>query len=415
MPTTSRLTLPYPQLSDNADVPEDLGALANAIDVAVVYGQGLLASRPASSGGSPGIQGRIYYATDNGHLYYDMGTGWVDIGPTVVGEDSITAFELAPDSVTSVELRDSTTTDANRAVTTDHIRDSAVTNPKLGSAAVTAAKVADSLKPSAGAGASTEALRALGTEAGKAAAGTHASQHAPAGADPIDFTTVHLSGVRSSKPAASSANLGLFYFETDWQAMWRSTGSAWVRVSHYPRRCTVAQFAAISDQVDGDEILLEVDATNGVYWRFCYRAASASAYKWEFLGGPPFVSEVTTAGTISSASYNALSPSGPSLALPRAGDYDIVTDFDAQPTSAASQEDIYCMSYDIGATTAVDADRATINVSISDTHGGSAHRIRRKTGLTAVTLAAKFRKQVGGMDNGTVNWRRMSVLPVRIS
>jgi len=36
---------------------------------------------------------------------------------------------------------------------------------------------------------------------------------------------------------------------------------------------------------DGQEIYYIADATNGVIWHLRYRAASASAYKWEFLGG----------------------------------------------------------------------------------------------------------------------------------
>jgi microcystin-dependent protein len=230
MPTTPRLALPYPQLSDNADVPEDITALANSLDIAVIYGQSALASRPTSSPGTPGIAGRFWYATDDGHLYYDHGTGWLDMGPVELGEDSIDSFELAPDSVTSVELADHASTDALRAVTTNHIRDSAVTEPKLGAGAVTAAKVSSTLKPSGGAGSGTEALRALGTAAGTAAAGSHKTQHAPAGADPIDYTLVHLAGLFASRPAASSGNAGLLYFATDTGALFRSNGSAWVQI-----------------------------------------------------------------------------------------------------------------------------------------------------------------------------------------
>jgi len=48
---------------------------------------------------------------------------------------------------------------------------------------------------------------------------------------------------------------------------------------------TSAQMTALVP-FDGQEILLIVDATNGINWRFRYNSASASAYKWEFIGGP---------------------------------------------------------------------------------------------------------------------------------
>lgn len=39
--------------------------------------------------------------------------------------------------------------------------------------------------------------------------------------------------------------------------------------------------------LDGEEIRVLVDATNGIVWNFRYRAGSAAAQKWEFIGGQP--------------------------------------------------------------------------------------------------------------------------------
>lgn len=36
---------------------------------------------------------------------------------------------------------------------------------------------------------------------------------------------------------------------------------------------------------DGQEVFYLADAAAGVVWHLCYRAASPSAYKWEFVGG----------------------------------------------------------------------------------------------------------------------------------
>lgn len=100
--TTARLALPYPLLTESGDGPAAFLALANALDAAVLYGQGLLSARLPSSGGTPGIQGRIYRATDVANvIYYDNGVGWDAIGLVAHasshlpgGSDPLTATQL---------------------------------------------------------------------------------------------------------------------------------------------------------------------------------------------------------------------------------------------------------------------------------------------------------------------------------
>lgn len=163
-------------------------------------------------------------------------------------------------------------------------------------------------------------------------------------------------------------------------------------------------------------VATDVDA-NGVCWVFRYNAASASANKWEFIGGDPLYAEVLAADTTTSITYATLTNAGPAIAVPRIGDYDVgigcVLDF-AWTTSAAK---FGYMSYDIGATGAVDADSikggcggggaAAGNVT------GTGSRVRRKA-LTAVTLTAKYRVTNAATDFLTVSNRWMSLVPVRI-
>jgi hypothetical protein len=61
----------------------------------------------------------------------------------------------------------------------------------------------------------------------------HSATHVPGSSDPIDFSLIHLSGTAAAMPAASSANNGLLYFSTDTTGgtLYRSNGSAWVKVS----------------------------------------------------------------------------------------------------------------------------------------------------------------------------------------
>lgn len=183
MPNTTRLSLPYPSLTDAADVPQDIMELAQALDAqTVIYGQGILSNRPASSGAQPGKQARFYYATDNGTLYYDMGTGWV----------TINAAQVSDGPAAQATLR-SLGTGAQQAAAGNDPRFGQQVEPLDNS--VTAAKINTSLKPSSGAGAGTEALRALGTGAGQAAPGTHVSQHRPGGSDVLTVPKCSLTNI----------------------------------------------------------------------------------------------------------------------------------------------------------------------------------------------------------------------------
>jgi hypothetical protein len=159
---------------------------------------------------------------------------------------------------------------------------------------------------------------------------------------------------------------------------------------------------------DGDLWLLPADATNGVNWLFRYNAGSASASKWECIGGVPLFAEVDTSETTASATYAALATAGPSIALPRAGDYDVTIGCGLLNASAGA---FNFMSYDIGGTGAVDAD------SISDQTASTSNwqqpmRTRRKTGLTAVTLTSKYKSP--SATTATFQHRFMYVMPVRI-
>jgi hypothetical protein len=66
--------------------------------------------------------------------------------------------------------------------------DASVGSAEIVDGSIASVDIADALKPSAGAGAGTETLRALGTAPGMAAAGVHAPQHLRTGADPLQVT-----------------------------------------------------------------------------------------------------------------------------------------------------------------------------------------------------------------------------------
>lgn len=151
------------------------------------------------------------------------------------------------------------------------------------------------------------------------------------------------------------------------------------------------------------------DVANSIYWLFRYNSAQAT-YKWEFVGGSPLVSFVATDETTTSATYTALATAGPSIALPRAGDYDILIESYQQQDGGTGKS---YMSYDIGGTGAVDGDGAFMNnPGVATTMGFTASRRARKTGLTAVTLTAKYRSASTGQMHAAN--RAMTVTPVRV-
>lgn len=166
--------------------------------------------------------------------------------------------------------------------------------------------------------------------------------------------------------------------------------------------------------VDGQEVVYVADAANGVLWRLRYNAGAVSVYKWEFVGGSPLFSEVGSPGSgdegTASTSYTTLTSSGPNVALPLAGDYDVEVMCAAYNTGANIGS---AMSYQIGATAAVEADAAISQSSSASTGVPYAVARRRKTGLAAVTLSARYRSAGAGTAN--FRWgRRMTVWPVRV-
>lgn len=80
---TARMGLAAHAGADLANTIDDTSqALVTAIDSkTAIYAQGTLAVRPVSTPGSPGIQGRFYFATDEAKLYYDAGTSWTEMVP----------------------------------------------------------------------------------------------------------------------------------------------------------------------------------------------------------------------------------------------------------------------------------------------------------------------------------------------
>lgn len=95
---------------------------------------------------------------------------------------------------------------------------------------------------------------------------------------------------------------------------------------------------------DGSEVTYIADATNGVVWRFKYRATSASAFKWEFVGGNPlrantvpFVTTTTNAATPGTWINIA---GGVTITNPLAGDWYYAYEINGSLTGPGAQNDM---------------------------------------------------------------------------
>jgi hypothetical protein len=92
----------------------------------------------------------------------------------------------------------------------------------------------------------------------------HAGQHAPGAADPIDYSRVHLVGTLAARPAASTST-NLFYFasDADGGTLYRSNGSAWVKIAaglNDPRFSSRGTLAAIPPATTAN--------TGAIYWAY---------------------------------------------------------------------------------------------------------------------------------------------------
>lgn len=171
MYNTAIHALPAPdQLPAGAgpDVPADVKALADAIDTKLTpY------VTAANFGALPAVgkAGRRGRTTDNGMVYLDTGAAWVVDNSAAGNGIAISAVGVHTVDLAATPGLEFSAGKLRAAVDGTTIERTAggVLGVKDGGIAV--AKIADALKPSGGAAAGTEALRALGTTAGTAAAG----------------------------------------------------------------------------------------------------------------------------------------------------------------------------------------------------------------------------------------------------
>lgn len=164
---------------------------------------------------------------------------------------------------------------------------------------------------------------------------------------------------------------------------------------------------------DGQEIYYVADATNGIVWRFKYRAASASPYKWEFVGGPPLIDQdAALAESTASSGYTTLT-TATQLTAPLAGVYDFRWQTECY---SATTNQLYQCTVRIGSESFTpdphDYTAARVSTQTANNGVGATGR-RRGTVTTAGTNCQLYFKASGGAS-GTWQLRYLEMIPVRV-
>lgn len=173
-----------------------------------------------------------------------------------------------------------------------------------------------------------------------------------------------------------------------------------------------ASTALPASPTDGQIIVYTADATNGVQWMLRYNAGSASAYKWEFIGGPVAWVRDAASSTTTSTSYTDLAAGAMTgLVHPLAGDYDLTfgCGFQQMPVAALAA----WASVSVGGAAATDADGVQVFPFSGGNHVGSVHRVIRKTAITAGTTSRLKHRVTGSI--GTFAERYLGIIPVRVA
>lgn len=178
---------------------------------------------------------------------------------------------------------------------------------------------------------------------------------------------------------------------------------------------TVAEFQALREFPDGQEVYVLLDAAAGVVGHFRYRAGIADAYKWECIGGSPLTSFISTSEAITTGAWNDPSTVGPTLLLPLPGYY--VIQAGARFSGAYLNGQRFGIGISIGATTPFvahwDGGDDPTAASSEITTDASIHIppvVRLAT--TAETLRVRYN---GTVEVGTVDTRSVSAVPRRVS
>lgn len=190
-------------------------------------------------------------------------------------------------------------------------------------------------------------------------------------------------------------------------------GAVWIDTDDTPPSFSIVTENVVTSlpatPVDGQVVNYLADAANGIVWNLRYRAASASAYKWECIGGSPLYSAIATDQARAAAGPPTdLATVGPSIILPIGGDYEYSATTNAYPGAVATVA-IY-VSSPPGTQAAEDVGM------FSNMASGQTVTLVANGKLLAQPVGREVRIQytVGASATGNFRYRKLSVRPVRV-
>lgn len=162
--------------------------------------------------------------------------------------------------------------------------------------------------------------------------------------------------------------------------------------------------------VDGQVIDYIADAALGVVWRLRYRLASASALKWEFVGGSELraTTDADEATAVAHNVYQALA-TGVSVTVPLLGDYRVDEWCNAYSATAAENPFV---SVKVGGAAAADVDSGSAVLGAVNT-GANIYARRHVLAVPALTVLAQ-QYRAGNNNQTHFRTRGMGVRPIRV-
>lgn len=161
---------------------------------------------------------------------------------------------------------------------------------------------------------------------------------------------------------------------------------------------------------DGDEIYFLADDTNGVMWHLRYRKASASIYKWEFIGGQALQTQANTTvsmGTLSA--FTDFSDALPTIVLPLSGDYDL--EYGAELTHTGTGQGIFIQPVATGlAAGSQNAYIQFVQAAAANSQRSVQYTRYRATGISGTLKLQYF----VGATGGSADRRKLLATPVRV-
>lgn len=153
-------------------------------------------------------------------------------------------------------------------------------------------------------------------------------------------------------------------------------------------------------------------AAVSVIWAFRYRAASADAKKWEFIGGAPLYAEVNTTETTASTTYTDVATVGPSITAPLLGVYEC--EYGAQMSTAAISGNTAFAGLDVNGAGAADTYSALISTAAAVSATGSVMRKSQHTINAGAVAKLTYRSSSASAGTISAARRWLAIRPLRV-